>query len=381
MRKMAWMSIGCACISGVVCMKAEAQSITLYGILDTGIEYINHASPSGASVIREPDNTGLAPSRWGVTGKELLGGDWKAIFTLENGFNVGMGALKQGGRIFGRQAFVGIDGPYGTLTFGRQYSMVLQEITQFSWIGPNIYGFGSLDPWFPNGRSDNTIAYRKNFGNVTAGFSYSLGRDNSPAGGFNTPGEGTCAGSLPGNYSACREWSAMLSYISDPWGIGIAYDSQYGGPGSAVNMFNGLTPLPFTSNSNRDNRLLADAYFESGAVKVSAFWELRHVEPSMPSGVGITSSQVTLEAVYQLTPALSFEALVQRIVNSQQDTRANMEMVNTTYLLSKRTSIYVNLAFLKNSTRAAYSISLGGANTPGAGMSQLGAMAGIRHTF
>lgn len=173
----------------------------------------------------------------------------------------------------------------------------------------------------------------------------------------------------------------MLTYTGDPWGIGVGYDSQYGGPGSAVNMFNGLAPLTFTSNSNRDNRLLADTYFKIGALRVSAFWELRHVEPQTVSRAGITSNQWTLEAVYQLTPALLLEGLVQRIVNSQQDTRANMEMANVTYLLSKRTAVYANLGFLKNSAKAAYSISLGGTNTPGFGMSQLGAMVGIRHSF
>ncbi|WP_240702267.1 porin [Trinickia terrae] len=367
-------------MSSVVCTKAEAQSVTLYGIVDTGIEYVNHANSAGASVVREPINTGTTPSRWGLTGKEPLGADWKAIFTLESGFDVGTGISKQGGRLFGRQAFVGIDGPYGTLTLGRQYSMLLQELVQFSWIGSNIYGFGSLDPWIPNSRSDNTIAYRKNIGNLSAGFTYSFGRDNSPTGGSNTPGEGTCAGTLPGNASACREWSAMLSYTGDPWGIGIGYDSQNGGPGSAVNMFNGLAPATFTSSGNRDTRLLADTYFKSGALKVSMIWEHRHVQPQTSLGTGITSNQVTLEALYQFTPAFSVEGLIQRIVNSQQDTRANMEMVNATYLLSKRTALYANLAFLQNSTRAAYSISLGGA-TPGAGMSQLGAMVGIRHSF
>jgi predicted porin len=380
MKKTVLALLGYACMWSVLCTKAEAQSVTLYGIVDTGIEYINHANSTGASVVREPINTGTVPSRWGLTGKESLGGDWKAIFTLESGFDTGSGILKQGGRLFGRQAFVGIDGPYGTLTLGRQYSMLLQELVQFSVVGPNIYGFGSLDPWIPNARADNTIAYSKSIGNFSAGATYSFGRDNSPTGGFNTPGEGTCAGSLPGNAAACREWSAMLSYAGDPWGVGVAYDSQNGGPGSAVNLFNGVAPLPFTSSSNRNARFLADAYFKTGGLKVAAIWEHRHVEPQTPSGVGITSNQLALEALYQFTAALSIEGLVQRIVNSQQDTRANMEMVNVTYLLSKRTALYANLAYLRNSAKGAYSVSLGG-GTPGNGMSQLGAMVGIRHSF
>lgn len=380
MKRIVLALVGCACFSSVVCTEVEAQSVTLYGIIDTGIEYVNHANSAGNSVVREPINTGTVPSRWGLTGKEALGGDWRAIFTLESGFDVGTGLSKQGGRLFGRQAFVGIDGPYGTLTLGRQYSMLLQELTLFSIVGSNIYGMGSLDQWLPNSRSDNTIAYRKDIGQLSAGATYSFGRDNSPTGSSNTPGEGTCAGSVPGNAAACREWSAMLSYVGDPVGVGIAYDSQNGGTGSTVNLFNGVAPLPFTSSSNRNSRLLADAYFKSGALKITAIWLHRHVEPQTSTMAGITSDQVALEALYQFTAALSVEGLIQRIVNSQQDTRASMEMLNVTYLLSKRTALYANWAFLQNSAKAAYSVSLGG-GTPGKGMNQMGAMVGIRHNF
>jgi general bacterial porin, GBP family len=45
------------------------------------------------------------------------------VFQLENGFNVETGGLKQGGRMFGRQAWVGLSSnQYGTLTLGRQYN-------------------------------------------------------------------------------------------------------------------------------------------------------------------------------------------------------------------------------------------------------------------
>ncbi|MCW5297776.1 porin [Herbaspirillum lusitanum] len=373
-------AIGCAFITSAFCMQAQAQNVTIYGVLDTGIEYINNAAAKKASVVRIPINTGTAPSRWGLTGKEPLGDSWQALFTLESGLDVGTGIMKQGGRLFGRQAFVGIEGPYGTVTLGRQYSMLLQEFSQFSWVGSNIHGFGSLDPWIPNSRSDNTVAYKHSIGALNTGLSYSFGRDNSPPGGFNTPGEGTCAGELPGNASACREWSAMLSFTGDPWGVGIAYDSQYGGPGSAVNMFNGVAPLTFTSNSNRDNRLLTNLYYKTGALKMSALWEHRYVSPQTLSGASITSNQMTLEALYQFTAALSVQGLVQRIINSQQNTRATMEMVNVTYFLSKRTALYANLAFLQNSANAAYSISLGG-TTPDKGTNQVGTMIGIRHSF
>ena len=50
----------------------------------------------------------LQGSRWGLKGTEDLGGGLKAIFQLENGFDVNNGKLGQGGLLFGRQAYVGL---------------------------------------------------------------------------------------------------------------------------------------------------------------------------------------------------------------------------------------------------------------------------------
>ncbi len=62
------------------------SSVTLYGIIDTGVEYVSHANAAGDGVFRMPAITGSLPSRWGLRGVEDLGGGLKALFTLENGF-------------------------------------------------------------------------------------------------------------------------------------------------------------------------------------------------------------------------------------------------------------------------------------------------------
>ena len=53
---------------------AQAQgSVTLYGIVDTGVQYYNHAAGGGA-VAGMPSLTGEVPSRFGLRGVEDLGG-------------------------------------------------------------------------------------------------------------------------------------------------------------------------------------------------------------------------------------------------------------------------------------------------------------------
>ncbi len=56
-------------------------SVTLYGILDTGVEYVSQANSAGKGVVRMPAITGELPSRWGLRGSEDLGGGTVRIST------------------------------------------------------------------------------------------------------------------------------------------------------------------------------------------------------------------------------------------------------------------------------------------------------------
>src|SRR6266702_1443685 len=87
-------------------------SVTLYGLVDAGFLYSNNV---GGQKLYAMSSGNLQGSRWGLKGTEDLGGGMKAIFVLENGFNVMTGALGQGGNEFGRQAYVGVSVErYGT---------------------------------------------------------------------------------------------------------------------------------------------------------------------------------------------------------------------------------------------------------------------------
>ncbi|NYH17157.1 putative porin [Paraburkholderia bryophila] len=116
-------------LSAAFAQSASAQtSVTLYGVLDEGINYTNNVGRGHVYELASGDAQG---SRWGLKGAEELGGGLKAIFQLENGFDVNSGRLNQGGRMFGRQAFVGISSDtFGSLTFGRQYDSVVDYLAQ-----------------------------------------------------------------------------------------------------------------------------------------------------------------------------------------------------------------------------------------------------------
>ncbi|RBL65084.1 porin, partial [Pseudomonas sp. MWU13-2625] len=121
-------------LSGVFVTAAHAQSsVTLYGLIDAGITYTNNQH--GHSAWQETSGS-VNGSRWGLRGTEDLGGGLKAIFTLESGFRPSDGGLGQGGRLFGRSAYVGLaKSGIGTLTFGRQYEPITDLVAQYSGSG------------------------------------------------------------------------------------------------------------------------------------------------------------------------------------------------------------------------------------------------------
>src|ERR1700754_3670946 len=97
------------------------SSVTLYGIVDAGLIYSNNVAKGKArGPLFQATSGTINGSRFGLRGAEDLGGGYKAIFVLENGFNVQNGTLGQHSRLFGRQAYVGLaSANYGQLTLGR----------------------------------------------------------------------------------------------------------------------------------------------------------------------------------------------------------------------------------------------------------------------
>lgn len=98
----------------VVAGSAGAQSsVTLSGSVYGGVGF----NSGGASV-----RTALGgPSSFMLSGKEDLGDGLAALFKLENGFNADTGAAAST-TFFDKQAFVGLQGDWGTVRMGRVYT-------------------------------------------------------------------------------------------------------------------------------------------------------------------------------------------------------------------------------------------------------------------
>jgi predicted porin len=219
-----------AVLAGFAGVAHAQSSVTLYGLIDAGVTYANHANAQAKDLVQYADGVAQG-SRWGLRGSEDLGGGLKAIFTLENGFNSGTGALGQGGALFGRQAYVGLaQNGVGSLTLGRQYSFSTDYLggsyTNGGQTVAGNYGFHINDvDQLTSSRINNSIKFSSaNFAGLTFGGMYGF---SNQAGAF--------AGA-PGTTGSSSAYSFGLNYATGPFSIGAAYtDIRF--PGSATPAF------------------------------------------------------------------------------------------------------------------------------------------------
>ena len=348
-------------------LSAQAQSsVTLYGVVDAAVE---HLSGSGASVTRMPGLTGgQAPSRLGFRGTEDLGGGLRAIFTLEQGFGVDNGSLNQGGRAFGRQAFVGLTAPWGTVSLGRQYSMLFWSQLDADILGPAMFGSGSLDSYLPNARVDNAIAYRGTFNGFTVGATYSFGRDAVNAG--PSPSGTNCAGESGTDSKACRQWSLLAKYDTAAWGVSAAVDEIRGGAGA----FAGLTDSSLT-----DRRSTVAGWAKWGDLKVGAGLIARRNQASAATP---RSNLWYVGAAYPITPQFVLDGEVFKLDYKNSANQATLFALRGTYHLSKRTAVYATAGHISNKGTLALSVSNAATGSnPAAGTAQTGVSVGMRHSF
>jgi len=200
---------------------AHAQSsVTLYGIIDEGLNYTNNVDGHNLFALSSGDVQG---SRWGLKGTEDLGGGLSALFQLEAGFNVNNGKLGPEDQQFGRQAFVGVSSTtFGTLTLGRQYDSLVDYLAPLTVNGN--WGGAMFSHPYDNDNTDNT--FRINNAVKYASIDYA---------GFTFGG--AYAFSNSSSFAVNRAQSMGMQYVRGPLSVAAAYlnvDSPNEGSAGAV---------------------------------------------------------------------------------------------------------------------------------------------------
>jgi predicted porin len=293
---------------------------------------------------------------------EDLGGGLKAIFTLENGFDVDTGKTGLNNRLFGRQAYVGLQGTYGVLTLGRHmtpmfdYAIVYDPMVTYG-----RYSSYEQDPSFA-GRADNSIKYTGTFGGWTASALYSFGVDSTVTNGSEVPGE----------WQIGRMMSASVRYANGPLSVGTIYEETNIGTTTAA-------------PDARIRRASVAGTYQFGALQaIGGYrWAKAYDGAALPGAVGglinQTSNYYWAGVNYRVTNALSVigAAYYQDFRKTGSDPW--LLVAQADYVLSARTDLYAVIGYTLNKSGSTLGVNGFGTTTPGS--NQLGAVIGMRHKF
>jgi predicted porin len=383
MKKSTFFAPSFVLLCAVAAVPAWAQSsVTLYGVTDEGIAYGNNVG--GGSQWSAASGT-MSGSRWGLKGIEDLGGGLSARFQLENGFNLSNGALGNGGREFGRQAWVGLGSThYGTVTMGRQYDPITDQVQGIT--GDGVFGAffttpGDADNNDNSIRVNNTIKYVSpmmgglqaeamyGFGNVAG--SVSSGQTFGGAVSYTAGGLHLAGGYL---FTKNDNGSAASSggFISDDSlvtaGYGVHAGSFQTAHVAASYAFDNFTVGARYSNSQYKTYVQTAVFHETEKFNVGSAY-----------------------LAYQFQPALS-AAINYGFTKSTGAASANYHQISAgvDYALSKQTDVYGIVGYTKASGQTlnaggtaivAATANVGDYNTGSSNGKQVLGVVGIRHKF
>ncbi|MDN7875063.1 porin [Burkholderia aenigmatica] len=328
---------------------AMAQSsVTLYGLVDTGIQYLTNADSAGHRSIGMAPSAYL-PSRFGFRGVEDLGGGVKAVFQLENGFNSATGSMVVANTLFNRQAWVGVDGSVGKLTFGRQYSVQFDRAIYYD---PTFFAAYSA-------LSLNAIPLATIRVNNSAKFT------SSRFAGFTTEAMYGFGQQEPGNALAGRYIGAALEYTVNRFTATATYEQARG----TVTEMGDLS-------SRVDNRYAFAARYN--AAKFAVMANVTRVTGDLQLTPRGTVYWLAGNAF--VTPFLQLYAIGGRYDYQGCDAHPMIFVAGTLYSLSKRTMLYANVGTARNNGGSSLGLN-NYASVGQPGHSQLGVAVGIDQKF
>ncbi|RQV70315.1 porin [Burkholderia cenocepacia] len=359
-------------------LPALAQSsVSLYGVIDDSIQYVhNVGGKSSRFALQSGSQTS---SRWGLLGNEDLGGGIKAVFRLENGFNVNTGTLLQGGRMFGRQAYVGLSSPvWGTVTLGRQYDAVrdLVEPLQGNWAYEYTSAPGDVDDADNTVRFNNTIKWASpTWSGLQVVTTYS-------------------SGGVAGTVASGQSYSAAIGYKTGNLALaGGALHIDNGNPTlstrgttSADTIFGSVVNSAYSS-ARAINIARAATQYTMGALMVGGYYSFSQYTSDAASAFRGSEryNNGSIYAQYRFTPA--FLGLIgYDYLKSNGNSSATYNQITgaVDYLLSKRTDIYGMAGYTHaagNNGRGAAQAVIGSSNINSGADWQALAAVGIRHRF
>ncbi|QBR03909.1 porin [Paraburkholderia pallida] len=340
---------------------ANAQSsVTLFGLVDTSIVYSNDArvsaakpSAGGGSVWQQFAGSIFTP-RWGLRGVEDLGGGLSAVFWLESGFNSTNGTLKNGGDLFGRQAWIGLnESRYGTLTLGRQYDFMVTYLAPLSATGSGFGGNLAEHPYDNDNlnndlRLNNSIKFTSvSFNGLKVGAMYAFSNSAGQISNNNAYSVGVGYSFGPFNFAAAFLQINRDANFPNSAGAASTGDGDALTTGGSQRMFGAGAQYSFGKSS------VGVVWTHSSTESVSSLWfggsTSNGALPGPMGGAGnyIKFDNFEINGRYFLRSDLSFGASYLYTMASFNSTKENafphwnQVMAQVDYSMSTRTDIYM----------------------------------------
>lgn len=338
---------------------AMAQSnVAVYGIVDTAV----NAVYGGLSNSRYVSSGGNATSRLGFRGREDLGAGLYVGFDLEaqidadtgaggasNSNNQTSGVTPAGASTFNRYSILKFGGTFGEVRLGRDYTAHYRnrvDVDPFGnqGIASSQAQAGSLGG-ITNTRASNMINYvtPASLGGFYTVLNYYFGENPS---GNATSKDGTGA-------------SFRLGFRAGPWLLAVAQ---------------GKTNYATTATGGDITSTNAALAYDFGPVRLmGGLYHDRVARTSPLTGKGFIVSATAPLGPHEVKAAYSMYE-----TDASSSPRADKLVIGYVHNLSKRTALFTNLAYVRNSGGASYSLA---GSTTNAGGNSKGINAGIRHAF
>lgn len=313
------------------------EGVALYGSVDMGI---NYQTVGGKSLV-QAQSGGEWTSKFGIFGREDLGGGLRAEFNLENGFLANNGAMQDSTSFLNREAWVGLNSStYGRLRFGKQIGTGLPLFVDvfgtvgtnsaYTWLGtavvqtPKGFGYNSdlgAGATQLAARVNNAITY---LSPTFAGFSTELMYAPS-----NVAGQSPVAAAQ----GALLQWYDGRTYVTG------TYNQVWGatGTGSTSTVRNDLYGLGVVVDTGR---IVLSGAFNQYAPRLANDGIARVYTLGTIWPVGRNAFRASV--VYRDTSGVRDSA------NNPAKDSAFGVMLGYDYTLSKRTGLYARAGFIRN---------------------------------
>lgn len=335
-------------VAGLMSAPVMAQSnVTIFGVVDANVT----VAKQGDNQFRGVENGGLSASRLGFKGSEDLGNGLKAVFHLEYGTNTATGAGPTGAR----QSWVGLDGGFGFVGLGRQYSPghnisgKLDPFSSSAALSPILLIQGAAGATIQgsgNGRWNNAINYKsRSFSGLKFEAIYAFGENADQADDFDNRDKDT-------------KFGLGAMYSNGPLAGGVAYHHTEGGA------------------ADDKKEWFVGGSYDAGVVDVTASYQQIKVGSSKNKVYSVSGAIPVSEAGKVL---VGFA----KLSHDNGDFDANALTVAYTHSLSKRTTGYVGYRRVSNDDASDVNSQggLGDALVAQPGDTSSGVVVGVRHTF